>query len=108
MPWYDYQCKECGRDFPIQHSIHDEARETEEHMNPKGKKSDGKLKRLISPAAVVWKDGPPTGKHYVYGSNRQTSDGYVHPGLQGWQLQVQAWLDGLQLCADQRAARVQC
>ena len=65
MPWYDYQCKECGRDFPIQHSIHEDARETEEHMNREGKKCDGKLKRLLSAAAVVWKNGPPTGKHYI-------------------------------------------
>ncbi len=66
MPWYDYQCKKCGLDLPIHHSIHDDARETEDHMSPNtGKKCKGKLKRLISAAMVTWKNGPPTGKHYV-------------------------------------------
>ncbi len=65
MPTYDYKCETCGRELVISHSIHDDAVETSDHMNPKGKKCVGPLKRLISPSTVVWKDGPPTGKHYV-------------------------------------------
>ncbi len=64
MPWYDYQCKECGRDFPIQHSIHDEPREKKLHRH-NGEWCKGKLKRLLSAATVTWKGGPPTGKNYV-------------------------------------------
>lgn len=65
MPTYDYECKECERPFVITHSIHEPARETEEHMNREGKKCHGTLKRLISPSTVVWKNGAPTPKHYV-------------------------------------------
>lgn len=64
MPTYDYQCKECGQDFVITHSIHENARERKAHKS-NGAECSGTLKRLISPSTVVWKDGPPTGKHYV-------------------------------------------
>ncbi len=65
VPHYDYLCTTCGRELDIQHSIYDDARETEEHMNREGKKCHGTLKRLLSAATVTWKSGPPTGKHYV-------------------------------------------
>lgn len=64
MPTYDYQCKECGQGFVITHSIHDEAVERKSHRS-NGTRCQGTLKRLISPSTVVWKSGPPTGKHYV-------------------------------------------
>jgi len=65
MPTYDYQCTVCSHPFVITHSIHDDAREQEDHLDAQGDKCEGKLKRLISPSTVVWKNGPPTGKHYV-------------------------------------------
>lgn len=65
MPLYDYQCKACGREFEITHSIKEDAREEIDHMNRQGLKCHGKLKPLLSPVTATWKDGAPTSKNYV-------------------------------------------
>ncbi len=63
-PLYDYECKKCGRELEISHSIHEDARKKEDHTDPKGLVCRGKLKRLLSVALVTWKGGKPTPKHY--------------------------------------------
>lgn len=62
MAVYLYQCLACNKEFEIEHSIKEDARE----RHPHEKDCDGPLKRLIAGGvSAVWKDGVPTPKTYL-------------------------------------------
>jgi len=66
MPVYVYECKTCGEELEIEHSIKEDALKSHPHRDDYlDRDCNGPLKRLIAGGtSFTWPGGAPTPKNY--------------------------------------------